>query len=76
MSGYFDRWVEVSYIERTFNSLRDAIIAEQLLRRCSASLQVFLKERNCKTLTTLSKNPDCFIKAHNLTNLGGKKLSN
>ncbi|XP_065299248.1 uncharacterized protein [Dermacentor albipictus] len=75
ISGYFDHWLEMSHIERTFDSLRDAMIAEQFLRRCSASLRVFLKEGNCKTLAMLSKNADCFIEAQNLTNLGREKLS-
>ncbi|XP_050046366.1 uncharacterized protein [Dermacentor andersoni] len=48
ISGYFDHWLEMSHIERTFDSLRDTMIAEQFLRRCSASLRVFLKERNYK----------------------------
>ncbi|KAH7986863.1 hypothetical protein HPB49_026263 [Dermacentor silvarum] len=75
ISGYIDRWVEMTHTERTYDSLRDAMIAEQFLGRCSASLRVFLKEGNFKTLATLSKNADCFKEAHNLTNLGGEKFS-
>ncbi|XP_075539731.1 uncharacterized protein LOC142574564 [Dermacentor variabilis] len=74
ISGYFDHWLGMSHIERIFDSLRDTMIAEQFLSRCSASLRVFLKERNCNTLAMLSKNADCFIEAQNLTNLGREKL--
>ncbi|KAH7935036.1 hypothetical protein HPB52_003191 [Rhipicephalus sanguineus] len=73
ISGYFDHWIEMSQTDKSFDSLRDAMIGEQFLESCSMPLRVFLKERNCKTLDALAKNADCFIEAQHLTNMSKEK---
>ncbi|CAN7977498.1 unnamed protein product [Ixodes persulcatus] len=55
LAGYFDRWVEVSEIEKTFEALRDTVLVEQFLGTCSSKLAVFLKERYCRTLDEVAK---------------------
>ncbi|XP_037520636.1 uncharacterized protein LOC119397278 [Rhipicephalus sanguineus] len=69
ISGYFDHWIEMSQTDKSFDSLRDAMIGEQFLEGCSMPLRVFLKERNCNTLDALAKNAECFIEAQHLTNM-------
>ncbi|KAH7944001.1 hypothetical protein HPB52_014242 [Rhipicephalus sanguineus] len=57
----------------TFDCLRDAMIAQQFVASCCASVLIFLKERNCRTLDSLAKNPDRFTEAQNFTTLGKEK---
>ncbi|KAH7943704.1 hypothetical protein HPB52_010032 [Rhipicephalus sanguineus] len=73
IAGYFDHWIEMSQTDKSFDSLRDAMIGEQFLEGCSMPLRVFLKERNCKTLDALAKNADRFIEAQHLNNMSKEK---
>ncbi|XP_077531284.1 uncharacterized protein LOC144143395 [Haemaphysalis longicornis] len=70
LSGYFDHWIEMSGVPKTFEGLRDLIVSEQFLRCCHGKLIVFLKERDCKTLSSLADHADRFLEAQNITNLG------
>ncbi|XP_040075237.1 uncharacterized protein LOC120847507 [Ixodes scapularis] len=67
--GYFDRWVETGEIAKTFEALKDLIVAEQFLKYCHPMLSVFLKERNCKTLENMAVTADHFLEAQGQTNL-------
>lgn len=44
ISNYFDRWLEMANIERSFEDLRDSMIAEQFLASCHKGVAIFLKE--------------------------------
>lgn len=74
IAGHFDRWMELANVEKTYDALRDVMIAEQFMKGCSPTLRVFLKERNCKKLNSLAQNADCFLEAQDLINLGKDKL--
>lgn len=70
LSGYFDHWIDMANVSRTFDSLRDHMVAEQFIRCCHPKLTIFLKERECKSLQELADAADRFIEAQNLSNLG------
>nr|XP_037290587.1 uncharacterized protein LOC119185824 [Rhipicephalus microplus] len=74
LSGYCDRWLEVGKTETSFASLRDLMISEQFLKGCSPALRIFLKERSCKTLSSLYETADNFMEAQALTNLGRERI--
>ncbi|XP_075733060.1 uncharacterized protein LOC142775507 [Rhipicephalus microplus] len=74
LSGYFDRWLEVGKTETSFASLRDLMISEQFMKGCSPALRIFLKERSCKTLSSLCETADNFMEAQALTNLGRERI--
>ena len=57
-------------VPRTFENLRDHMIAEQFLQCCLPKLTVFLKERECKSLQELADTTDHYLEAQNLSNLG------
>ncbi|XP_077554001.1 uncharacterized protein LOC144168882 isoform X1 [Haemaphysalis longicornis] len=70
LSGYFDRWIETSGVPKTFESLRDKMIAEQFLKCCSQELVVFIKERDFQTINQMAEVSDRFLEAQSLKNLG------
>ncbi|KAH7976328.1 hypothetical protein HPB52_012015 [Rhipicephalus sanguineus] len=73
LAGYFDHWLELSKSDKTFNALRDLIIAEQFTESCLPALRVFLKERNCRTLQEIAQTSDNFMDAQSLLNLGKER---
>lgn len=70
LSGYFDRWLETSGVPKTFEALRDKMIAEQFSKCCSSQLAIFIKERDCKSTKEIAEACDRFLEAQALTNLG------
>ncbi|XP_077537549.1 uncharacterized protein LOC144149778 [Haemaphysalis longicornis] len=70
LSSYFDRWVEMANISKTYEGLRDLLISEQFYCCCHPSLVTFLKERECATLDALADVTDRFLEARSFGNLG------
>lgn len=70
LSSYFDHWVEMANIFKSFEGLRDLIILEQFYHCCHSNLVVFLKELECNSLDGLANVADRFLKAQSLSNLG------
>lgn len=65
LAGYFDRYLEVGKIEKTFEVLQDRVLMMKKITIVSPSkLTVFLKERVCSTLYDLSGKVDLFLEAH------------
>ncbi|KAL1465932.1 hypothetical protein MTO96_043044 [Rhipicephalus appendiculatus] len=56
-------------VPKTFEGLRDHVISEQFLRCCSQKLAIFLKERKCKTLTSLADTTDRFLEVQGINNI-------
>ncbi|XP_052763944.1 uncharacterized protein LOC128205922 [Mya arenaria] len=57
LSGYADRWNELSKTERTFEAVRDLLLREQILNICTKDLALFLREhvpRDVATMVTLA----------------------
>ncbi|XP_040065074.1 uncharacterized protein LOC120838968 [Ixodes scapularis] len=63
LAGYFDRWLEVAEVEKSFVALRETMLIEQFIKTCSSKLTVFLKERDCTTLDDLAGKADVFLEA-------------
>ncbi|XP_077564747.1 uncharacterized protein LOC144180242 [Haemaphysalis longicornis] len=70
LSSYFDHWVEMANIPKTYEGLRDLVISEQFYGCCHPKLMVFLKERECANLGVLADVTDRFLEAQSLANLG------
>lgn len=70
LSGYFDLWVEMAEVPKTYDDLRDHVISEQFLGFCCSKLGGFLRERKCKSLATIAEYTDRFLEAQCLRNLG------
>lgn len=73
LENYFDRWVDMNHTPKTYDGLRDQMVAEQFLSQCHLKLAVFLRERDCKTVSQLSESADRFLEAQRQINLGAYK---
>ncbi|XP_040079039.2 uncharacterized protein LOC120850576 [Ixodes scapularis] len=73
LAGYFDRWLEIAGVEKTFESLRDNILVEQFLLTCSGKLTVFLRERDCQRLDDVAAKADLFLEAQVQHSTGKQK---
>lgn len=67
--SFFDRWVEMSVQGKSFDAVRDLIVAEQLLNNCHSRLSLFLRERNCQTVEKIAEAADHFMEAQRQNNL-------
>lgn len=45
LSSYFDRWIEMAKVPRTFDGLYDLMLGDQFIHICSQDLRLFPKER-------------------------------
>lgn len=64
MTRYFERWIEMTGIEKTYNDLRDLVLREQFLRKSHYDLRVFLKERTPKSLKEMISFTEQYLAAH------------
>ncbi|MEW8548611.1 MAG: hypothetical protein AB2693_34350, partial [Candidatus Thiodiazotropha sp.] len=63
MKSYFTRWVDMSGIEKNFEQLQDLVLRDQLMFICNRDLELFLREREPKSLESASKLADQFKEA-------------
>jgi hypothetical protein len=50
---YFQRWVELTEIEKSYDSLQELLIKEQYINTCSAEMKIYLRERAIKDIDEL-----------------------
>ena len=55
MKSYFTRWIDMASIEKSYEGLQDLILREQLTFVCNRELELFLREREPKSLEQASK---------------------
>ena len=55
MKSYFTRWIDMASIEKSFEGLQDLILPEQLTFIFNRDLELFLREREPKSLEQASK---------------------
>ena len=63
MKSYFTRWIEMASIEKSYEGLQDLILREQLTFICNRDLELFLREREPKSLEQASKLADQYKEA-------------
>ena len=63
MKSYFTRWVDMSGINKTYDGLADLILRDQLAFICNRDLELFLREREPKSLEQASKLADQYKEA-------------
>ena len=43
--GYFNRWIELGHVDKTYQGLKDALLREQAMRVVTRNLRIFIMER-------------------------------
>ena len=63
MKNYFTRWIDMASIDKTYEGLQDLILREQLTFICNRDLELFLLEREPKSLEQANKFADQYKEA-------------
>ena len=63
MKSYFTRWIDMASIEKSYEGLQDLILREQLTFICNRDLELYLREREPKSLEQASKLADQYKEA-------------
>ena len=63
MKSYFTQWIDMASIEKSYEGLQDLILREQLTFICNRDLELFLREREPKSLEQASKLADQYKEA-------------
>ena len=63
MKSYFTRWIDMASIEKSYEGLQDLILREQLTFICNRDQEIFLREREPKSLEQASKLADQYKEA-------------
>ena len=64
LGSYFDNWIKMADIGKTYEDLRDLLLREQFLVSCCKELAVFLRERKCTNLEVFLDHAERFNDAH------------
>ena len=64
ITGYLDRWIELSETSLSYEGIRDLLIREQTLGVGSAELRVFIEERTPGSVKEMCNVAEQYLKAH------------
>ena len=78
LCSYFNRWLELSSVPKTYDGMIDLMIRDQFLSVCGRDLLLFLKERTQKSSESMSQIADQYrearrVNAASLVNTGKKQ---
>ena len=69
ISNYFDKWVELASVDKSYEGVMELMVREQFTNSCPKDVAVHLMERSPKDLEELARIAEQYLVAHN------KKLS-
>ena len=64
LTRYFERWIEMSGIKPSLETLMDLVIREQFMQTCSVELSLFLRERIPDSMETVVQLTESYTEAH------------
>lgn len=64
MCHYFYQWVTLAKTEKTYESVCDLMLRENVIRKCKVDVRLFLKERIPKSLKETIKLTEQYVAAH------------
>ena len=70
LNSCFDKWIQLSEITKSYDSLRDLIISHRIFDSCNPNLVSFLVERDCYKVKEVETTARRFFQAHTNESLG------
>ena len=64
LKGYLQKWVMMSDIDETFDSLMDLMLREQFVNACPRGVEEFIKEGQCDSLDSVIDRATVYVGAH------------
>ena len=74
ISQLFDRWLDMTGIDKTYEALYDFMVAEQMLAGSCKELQVYLKEKELVTTKDIISSANAYRSAHQGKDLARKGI--
>jgi len=63
LGSYYERWIDMANVERTYDGLKDLMLRDQFINCCGKELELFLRERIPNDIDAMAKLADQFVDA-------------
>ncbi|XP_037505621.1 uncharacterized protein LOC119381945 [Rhipicephalus sanguineus] len=70
LENYWERWVQLSEASRSYEGVKNLILAEQFLENCKPALALFLKEKKSRDVEDLLQRAEEYVSARETINFG------
>ena len=67
LEGYFNRWIELGHVDKTYQGLKDALLREQAMSVVTRNLRIFIMERKPKDIGEMSILAEQYLEIHGNT---------
>ena len=67
LEGYFNRWIELGHVDKTYQGLKDALFREQAMIVVTRNLRIFIMERKPKDIGEISILAEQYLEVHGNT---------
>ena len=67
LEGYFNRWIELGHVDKTYQGLKDALLREQAMSIVTRNLRIFIMERKPKDIGEMSILAEQYLEVHGNT---------
>ena len=67
LEGYFNRWIELGHVDKTYLGLKDALLREQAMSVVTRNLRIFIMERKPKDIGEMSILAEQYLEVHGNT---------
>ncbi|XP_038074478.1 uncharacterized protein LOC119742537 [Patiria miniata] len=64
LDNIFTRWVDMDKADKTYDGIKDLVLREQFLNRCTEELRLFLNERKPRNVQEMSRLAEQYTDAH------------
>ena len=67
LEGYFNRWIELGHVDKTYQGLKDALLRQQAMSVVTRNLRIFIMERKPKDIGEMSILAEQYLEVHGNT---------
>ena len=64
MTRFFQRWIELSEADQSYDGLKDLFLREHFMNTCSSELALFLRERVPQSMIEVTTPAEQYVAAH------------
>lgn len=75
LDNYFQRWITLAGVDKTYEGLQDLILREQFVGACHRDLFMFIRERTPKSAGDVVALADLYLDAHGGSLSDGRKIN-
>ena len=74
LDDYLNRWMDMANVSKDFDGLKDLVLREQFMQSSNKNLQVFLKEREVKSVVEMAEVAEQYNEAHGISDSNRPKM--